>query len=126
AAISARGFPSTAWWRSRRLGPRSDTTLTTHTSGVRGSGEARVLSGRRSTAHGSRAQFSPGSLIATASTGTAIRFLNSPEYAFPTGEVDGDIATGGGAVSGTSARGFYGLEGIVDTSGRNPEVADCA
>ena len=82
----------------------------------------------RATLHSAwiQAQFSPGSLIATASTGTAIRFLNSPEYAFPTGEVDGDIATGGGAVSGTSARGFYGLEGIVDTSGRNPEVADCA
>ena len=68
---------------------------------------------------------SPGSLIATASTGTAIRFLNSPEYATPSGEVDGEIATGGGAVSGTSARGFY-LDGIIDTSGRDPAVADCA
>src|SRR5713101_6760074 len=74
----------------------------------------------RATLHSAwfQAQFSPGSVIATASAGTAIRFLNSPAYAFPTGEVDGDVATGGGAVSGTSARGFYGLEGIIDTSGR--------
>ena len=67
---------------------------------------------------------SPGSLIATASTGTAIRFLNSPEYAFPTPEVDGDVATAGGAVNGMSAVDLY-VEGVVDTSGRHPGVADC-
>ena len=70
-------------------------------------------------------QLSPGSVIATASAGTAIRFLNGPEYAFPSPEVDGDVATAGGAVNGISAVDVY-VGGIVDTSGRHPAVADCA
>ena len=67
---------------------------------------------------------SPGSLIATASTGTAIRFLNGSYYALPSPEVDGDVVTGGGVVGGMSAI-PYGIEGIVDTSGHDPAVADC-
>ena len=103
-----------------------DETLYPYIWGTRLSGNACT---ERATLHSAwfqAAALSPGSLVATASTGTAIRFLGGPEYAWPPGEVDGDVVTGGGAVNGTSARGWeYGLYGIIDTSGRDPAVADC-
>ena len=93
-----------------------DETLYPYIWGTRLSGNACT---ERATLHSAwfqAAALSPGSLVATASTGTAIRFLGGPEYAWPPGEVDGDVVTGGGAVNGTSARGWeYGLYGIIDT-----------
>jgi len=65
----------------------------------------------------------PANLIATAASGTAVRFLPDQRYGYFSSLVDGDIATGGGAVRGISP---YLVSGVIDTSGTYAGVADCA
>ena len=80
-------------------------------------GRARIR-GARFIDHESR-----GHIVATSNVGTAIRFTDTPPYAYTTNEVDGDIVTGGGAVSGNSTLEYLG--GTVDTTGAHPELAHC-
>jgi len=64
---------------------------------------------------------SPAGLIATAASGTAVRFMRFGAYAYDN-EVSGDLATGGGGMRGLSPD-YIG--GVVDTTGTYPGVADC-
>ena len=69
-------------------------------------------------------QYTDGNIVATATTGTAIRFLTTPPYTtYTPNAIDGDVVTAGGAVNGTAA--IYDLRGIIDTTGSHPAVAAC-
>ncbi len=64
----------------------------------------------------------PWPFVATGARGTAIRFFPpSPDSFFGNGS-DGDIVTGGGAVRGI---GPDDIDGVIDTTGTAPAVADC-
>jgi hypothetical protein len=67
--------------------------------------------------YGSESRF-----VATASSGTAVRFLAYPSrYRDIPNVVGGDLITGGGSVAGFIER----VTGRVDTSGLDPAVAEC-
>ena len=70
---------------------------------------------------------SPGNLVATAATGTAVRFRHPHVLPALDVYVDGDIATGGGAVRGTEGDGYTvpTVYGSIDATGHHPAVADC-
>jgi hypothetical protein len=62
------------------------------------------------------------SVVATATTGTALKVPLGPPGGLCTGSyVEGDVVTGGGAVVGST-----GATGVVDISGTRPEVGACA
>ena len=68
---------------------------------------------------------SPGNLVATAATGIAVRFTHTNVLPALDVYVQGDIATGGGAVKGISDANSYVVQGTIDTTGHHPAVTDC-
>jgi hypothetical protein len=61
-------------------------------------------------------------LVATQASGTALRITGIGDDFGGVAYVDGDVATGGGAIRGT----FDEVVGTTDTSGAHPVVATCA
>ena len=67
---------------------------------------------------------SPGNVIATKATGTAIRFPPvNPNAVLYYNEIDGDVVTAGGAVKGIPP--IDNSQSVVDTTGTHPALAGC-